>query len=69
MHELKLAGLAGRPRKEGGHKSKNLSLDKKSLEILEEARIKKIAHSESEFVERIIKEFAGRSSFTCVVRM
>ena len=57
--------LGGRPKKDKGHRAKNLSLDLFTINVLTEVRLKN--GNESEFVEKAVKELAGKLSFSCVV--
>ncbi len=56
--------LGGAPLRDGGHSSKNLTLDKKTIEVLTEVRLKN--GNESQFAERAIRELADRLSFSCM---
>jgi len=57
--------LGGRPKKDKGHKAKNLSLDLFTINVLTEVRLKN--GNQSEFVEKAVMERAVKLSLSCVV--
>ncbi|OLD01862.1 MAG: hypothetical protein AUJ07_10425 [Crenarchaeota archaeon 13_1_40CM_3_53_5] len=54
--------LGGRPEEGGGHRAKNFSLDRETRHVL--GLVRKNYGRESEFVERAIREFASKASFS-----